>query len=62
MSVYRANLAIILVVMQLSKRIPFDDPTVLMAVRGAYVAANLVIFGLYFYVQAQIKKKKGELH
>jgi len=44
--------------MQVSKKIPFEDPQVLMGVRILYVVSNLLIFGLYFYVQTQINKKK----
>lgn len=53
------NLVIVLGMMQLSKKIPFEDPQVLMGVRILYVVSNLFIFGLYFYVQTQINKKKG---
>ena len=56
------NLIIVLGMMQLSKKIPFDDPQVLMGVRILYVVSNLFIFGLYFYVQTQINKKKGACH
>lgn len=45
--------------MQLSKKIPFDDPNVLLMVRGLYIVSNLLILGLYLYIQAQISKKKG---
>ncbi len=45
--------------MQLSKKIPFDDPDVLLMVRGLYIVSNLLILGLYLYTQAQISKKKG---
>ncbi|ORX96294.1 inorganic phosphate transporter Pho88 [Clohesyomyces aquaticus] len=51
------NLIIILGFMQISKKIPFDDPNVLTGVRALYVVSNLVIAGIYFYVQAQINKK-----
>ena len=53
------NLVIILVMMQVSKKIPFDDPTVLNGVRALYVVSNLLIAGIYFYVKMQIDKKKG---
>ncbi|ORY56852.1 inorganic phosphate transporter Pho88 [Pseudomassariella vexata] len=52
------NLVIILGMMQVSKRIPFDDPNVLNACRALYVASNLLIAILYLYTQAQINKKK----
>jgi NADH:ubiquinone oxidoreductase subunit F (NADH-binding) len=50
---------IILVMMQVSKKIPFDDPMVLNGVRALYVVSNLLIAGIYFYVKMQIDKKKG---
>lgn len=45
--------------MQVSKRIPFDDPQVLMGVRILYVVSNLLIFGLYYYIGMKIKSKRG---
>lgn len=47
--------------MQVSKRIPFDNPDVLLGVRAMYIISNLIILGIYLYVQAQINKKKGTL-
>lgn len=44
--------------MQLSKKIPFDDPNVLNLIRAGYILSNLIIFGIYFYVSQQIAKKK----
>jgi len=46
--------------MQVSKRIDFEDPFVLNCVRAMYVVSNLVIVGIYLYVQAQVNKKKGK--
>ncbi len=46
--------------MQVSKKIPFDDPQVLNYVRILYVVSNLIIAGVYLYLQQQINKKKGE--
>jgi hypothetical protein len=57
---HSTNLVVILVMMQVSKKIPFDDPNVLLGVRAAYVISNLIIAGVYLYVQMQINKKKGE--
>ena len=56
---YSTNLIIILVMMQASKKIPFDDPNVLNGVRALYVISNLIIAGIYVYVGMQIDKKKG---
>ncbi|RYP68975.1 hypothetical protein DL771_006397 [Monosporascus sp. 5C6A] len=52
------NIIIILGMMQVSKRIPFDNPDVLNGVRALYVASNLIIAAIYVYVQIQINKKK----
>ncbi|GJN74023.1 inorganic phosphate transporter [Purpureocillium lilacinum] len=52
------NLVIILGMMQVSKRIPFDDPNVLMGVRGLYIASNVIIALIYLYIQSAINKKK----
>lgn len=45
--------------MQISKKVPFDDPNVLMGVRAMYLISNLIIACIYLYVQAQINKKNG---
>lgn len=45
--------------MQASKKIPFEDPNVLNGVRALYVVSNLIIAGIYVYVQLQINKKRG---
>ncbi|KAI1812713.1 inorganic phosphate transport PHO88 [Poronia punctata] len=52
------NLIIILGMMQVSKKIPFDDPTVLNGVRALYLASNLIIAAIYGYVLLQINKKR----
>jgi hypothetical protein len=53
------NLVIMLGMMQVSKRIPFDDPSVLNTVRLVYISSNVIIGLLYLYIQVQINKKKG---
>ena len=53
------NLVIILGMMQVSKRIPFEDPSVLNTVRAVYLGSNVVIALIYLYIMAQINKKKG---
>jgi hypothetical protein len=45
--------------MQISKKIPFDDPNVLNGVRALYVISNIIIASIYFYVQQKINKKNG---
>lgn len=52
-----SNLVIMLVMMQVSKKIPFEDPTVLVAVRALYIASNVFIFALYFWTKSKIEKK-----
>ena len=57
----RTNLIIILGMMQVSKKIPFDDPQVLLGVRILYVVTNIIIAGVYLYLQNKINAKKGML-
>lgn len=45
--------------MQLAKKVPFDNPDVLMGVRALYILSNVLILGIYMYTQAKINKKKG---
>lgn len=45
--------------MQVSKKVPFDDPNTLNMVRALYIASNILIAGIYYYVKMQIDKKKG---
>jgi len=52
------NLAVILVMMQVSKKIPWDNPDVLLGARVAYLVSNLIILGLYLYVHTIIQRKK----
>jgi len=51
------NLVITLGAMQVARKIPFDDPDVLLYVRIAYVAVQLIIFGAYYYTSMKIKQK-----
>ena len=45
--------------MQVSKKIPFEDPQVLLAVRAAYILSNVLIFGIYYIIWRRINSKKG---
>jgi hypothetical protein len=45
--------------MQASKKIPFEDPTTLNLVRAGYVLSNIIIAGIYLYMQQKINAKKG---
>lgn len=52
-------MVIILGMMQVAKKVPFEDPNVLNAVRGLYILSNLIIMGIYYYIKMQVDKKKG---
>ncbi|AOW01214.1 inorganic phosphate transporter Pho88 [Yarrowia lipolytica] len=52
-----SNLVIMLVMMQVSKKVPFEDPQVLMGIRILYVVAQLLVLGLYLYTRSIITKK-----
>lgn len=60
MTLSSTNIVIILGMIQVAKKVPFDDPNVLNAVRGVYILSNLIILGVYYYIKLQIDKKKGE--
>ena len=47
--------------MQVAKRIPFEDPNVLNICRAIYIASNLIILGINMYIKVTIDKKKGTL-
>ncbi|KAA1467291.1 inorganic phosphate transporter [Dentipellis sp. KUC8613] len=54
------QLAISLGVMQVARKIPFDDPEVLQYVRIGYVVSQLVILATYFYVSYKVKAKNDQ--
>lgn len=54
------NIVIILGMIQVAKKVPFEDPNVLNAVRALYAISNLIILGVYYYIKLQIDRKKGE--
>lgn len=45
---------------QVAKKVPFEDPNVLNAVRAMYAISNLIILGIYYYIKLQIDRKKGK--
>ncbi|KAG8832413.1 hypothetical protein FRC17_001394 [Serendipita sp. 399] len=51
------NLVISLGAMQVARRIPFEDPQVLLYVRIGYVASQLLCIGVYLYISSLVKKK-----
>ncbi|OBA23000.1 inorganic phosphate transport PHO88 [Metschnikowia bicuspidata var. bicuspidata NRRL YB-4993] len=52
-----SNLGLMLIMMQVSRRLDLEDPQILMYVRIAYVACQLVVFGVCMYVKFQINRK-----
>jgi len=54
------NLAISLGVMQLARKIPFDNPQVLDYVRIAYVASQAFALLVYYYASSKIKAKNDQ--
>lgn len=39
----------------MAKRVPFEDPQVLIYVRIAYVATQAVVLAVYYYVAQQVR-------
>jgi len=58
MSPQITNLVIILVMMQVSKKIPMEDPNVMNMIRAGYILSNVIIISIYAYVHFLINKKK----
>lgn len=52
-----SNLGLMLVMMQVSRRLDLEDPTILLYVRIGYAACQLIVFGVCIYVKYQINKK-----
>lgn len=52
-----SNLGLMLIMMQVSRRLDLEDPTILLYVRIGYVACQLIVFGVCLYVKYQINKK-----
>lgn len=53
------NLVISLGMMQVSRKIPFEDENVLFYVRAGYILSNIIIVGVYLYTRMLILKKNG---
>lgn len=47
--------------MQLSKKIPWEQPMVLDGIRALYVFSNVLILSVYYIVYTRISKKKGKM-
>jgi hypothetical protein len=54
------NLVIALSMIPISKKLDFNDPSVLTIVRGMYIVSNIAIAIAYLLIQARINKKKGK--
>ncbi|KAL7423683.1 phosphate transporter (Pho88) [Cryptotrichosporon argae] len=52
-----SNLMISMGAMQVARRLPTDDPQVVMYLRAGYVGAQLLSLAVYYYVTIQIRKK-----
>ncbi|KAF9790292.1 inorganic phosphate transporter [Thelephora terrestris] len=57
MNAATSNLAISLLVMQIARKIPFDDPEVLLYARIGYVSAQVIVLVAYFVCSSKIKQK-----
>lgn len=51
------NIGLMLVMMQVSRRLDLEDPTILLYVRIAYVSCQVIALGVYFYVRAKVVAK-----
>jgi len=51
------NLAISLGAMQVSRRLPIDDPKFVNYLRIGYVASQLISFAIYYYIILKIRRK-----
>ncbi|THH14238.1 hypothetical protein EW146_g6078 [Bondarzewia mesenterica] len=54
------NLAISLGVMQVARKIPFDDPQVLYYVRIGYVLSQVIVLAVYYFTSRKIKQKNDQ--
>lgn len=52
-----SNLGLMLIMMQLSRRIDLENPDILLYVRAGYIACQLIVFGVCMYVKYKINQK-----
>ncbi|KAG7104430.1 SRP-independent targeting protein 3 like [Verticillium longisporum] len=52
------NLIIMLGMIQVSRKVPFEDPSVLQGCRALYIFSNLLIAIVYLYIQSKINANK----
>ncbi|KAK7203403.1 inorganic phosphate transport protein PHO88 [Myxozyma melibiosi] len=52
-----SNMVLMFGLMQLSKKIPFEDPMVVFYARCVYVASNIIIFAIYMFTRYKITQK-----
>ncbi|EKM57843.1 uncharacterized protein PHACADRAFT_251719 [Phanerochaete carnosa HHB-10118-sp] len=60
MNAATSNLVLSIGAMQLARKIPFEDPQVLTYVRVAYVAVQVIVLGVYYFITAKIKAKNDQ--
>ncbi|KAJ7089708.1 inorganic phosphate transporter [Mycena belliarum] len=54
------NLVISLGVMQVARKIPFEDPDILNYTRVGYIAVQVIVLGIYYYVSMKVKSKNDQ--
>ncbi|KAI6643768.1 hypothetical protein MCOR14_001817 [Pyricularia oryzae] len=52
------NMVIILGMVQVAKKIPFEDPNVLNMARAGYILSNVIILAIHLSIMSTINKKK----
>jgi len=57
MNAATSNIAISLVVMQIARKISFDDPQVLVYARIGYISAQIIVLCAFFWTTLKIKQK-----
>ncbi|KAJ7850005.1 inorganic phosphate transporter [Mycena olivaceomarginata] len=54
------GLVISLGVMQVARKIPFEDPDVLLYTRIGYATVQVIVLGIYYFISMSIKKKNDQ--